>query len=301
MMFEGTYTALVTPFTPSGELDRDTLRNLVDRQIVAGITGLVPVGTTGESPTLTDDEHHEVIRIVVEQAAGRVPVIAGCGSNNTAEALEHTGFAREVGAQASLHVAGYYNKPSQTGFLRHFQLIADEVDLPLIVYNIPGRVGKNIDNRTMLELAEHPNIVGVKEASGDFSQMMDLILNRPADFSVLSGDDEVTLPLMALGGNGVISVTSNLLPQEMVALVDRMTAGDLAGARAVHYQLLPVISALMGLDTNPIPVKAAMAQAGLIEESYRLPMTPLGTAAKAELQRVLADYHDHQEAAAGAA
>ena len=289
-MFEGTYTALVTPFTASGELDRDTLKALVERQIAAGINGLVPVGTTGESPTLADAEHHEVIRLVVEQAAGRVPVIAGCGSNNTVEALEHTKFAKQVGAQASLHVAGYYNKPSASGFLRHFELIADTVDLPIIVYNIPGRTGKNIDNETMLALAQHPHIVGVKEASGDFKQIMDLIRRRPPGFTVLSGDDEITLPIMALGGNGVISVTSNLLPEKMVALVDRMRAGDTAGARTVHYQLLPVISALMGLDTNPIPVKAALHLEGLIEESYRLPMTPLEAPAKAQLQRVLEDY-----------
>jgi 4-hydroxy-tetrahydrodipicolinate synthase len=289
-MFEGTFTALVTPFTATGELDRDTLKKLVDRQIEAGITGLVPVGTTGESPTLTNAEHHEVIRVVVEQAAGRVPVIAGCGSNNTVEALEHTKFAKEVGAEASLHVAGYYNKPSATGFLRHFQLIADSVDLPLIVYNIPGRTGKNIDNQTMLALAEHPNIVGVKEASGDFKQMMELIQRRPPGFTVLSGDDEITLPLMALGGNGVISVTSNLLPGKMVDLVRRMLAGDTAGARAVHYEILPVITALMGLDTNPIPVKGALHEVGLVEESYRLPMTPLTVPAKQELQRVLKEY-----------
>ncbi len=289
-MFEGTFTALVTPFTATGELDRDTLKKLVDRQIEAGITGLVPVGTTGESPTLTNAEHHEVIRVVVEQAAGRVPVIAGCGSNNTVEALEHTKFAKEAGAEASLHVAGYYNKPSATGFLRHFQLIADSVDLPLIVYNIPGRTGKNIDNQTMLALAEHPNIVGVKEASGDFKQMMELIQRRPPGFTVLSGDDEITLPLMALGGNGVISVTSNLLPGKMVDLVQRMLAGDTAGARAVHYEILPVITALMGLDTNPIPVKGALHEVGLVEESYRLPMTPLTVPAKQELQRVLKEY-----------
>ena len=289
-MFEGTFTALVTPFTATGELDRDTLRKLVDRQIEAGITGLVPVGTTGESPTLTNAEHHEVIRVVVEQAAGRVPVIAGCGSNNTVEALEHTKFAKEAGAEASLHVAGYYNKPSATGFLRHFQLLADSVDLPLIVYNIPGRTGKNIDNQTMLALAEHPKIVGVKEASGDFKQMMELIQRRPPGFTVLSGDDEITLPLMALGGNGVISVTSNLLPGKMVDLVRRMLAGDTAGARAVHYEILPVITALMGLDTNPIPVKGALHEVGLVEESYRLPMTPLTAPAKQELQRVLKEY-----------
>lgn len=289
-MFEGTFTALVTPFTGAGELDRAALKALVERQIAAGITGLVPVGTTGESPTLTNDEHHEVIRLVVEQAAGRVPVIAGCGSNNTAEALEHTKFAKEVGAQASLHVAGYYNKPSPSGFLQHFRLLADRVDLPIIVYNIPGRTGKNIDNETMLALAEHPNIVGVKEASGDFKQIMDLIRRRPDGFTVLSGDDEITLPIMALGGNGVISVTSNLLPEKMVALVERMRAGDGAGARAVHYELLPVITALMGLDTNPIPVKAAMEIAGLMEASYRLPMTPLTEPAAAELRRVLNEY-----------
>lgn len=289
-MFEGTFTALVTPFTTSGELDRGALKALVERQIAAGITGLVPVGTTGESPTLTNDEHHAVIRLVTEQAAGRVPVIAGCGSNNTAEALEHTRLAKEVGAQASLHVAGYYNKPSADGFLRHFRLIADRVDLPLIVYNIPGRTGKNIDNETMLALADHPNIVGVKEASGDFKQIMDLLRRRPQGFTVLSGDDEITLPIMALGGNGVISVTSNLLPEKMVALVERMRAGDGAGARAIHYQLLPVITALMGLDTNPIPIKGAMEMVGLIEANYRLPMTPLTERAKAELQSVLNQY-----------
>jgi 4-hydroxy-tetrahydrodipicolinate synthase len=289
-MFKGTFTALVTPFTTSGELDRDALKALVERQVAAGISGLVPVGTTGESPTLTNDEHHGVIRLVVEQAAGRVPVIAGCGSNNTVEALEHTKLAKEVGAEASLHVAGYYNKPSASGFLRHFRLIADSVELPIVVYNIPGRTGKNIDNETMLALAGHPNIVGVKEASGDFKQMMDLIRRRPEGFTVLSGDDEITVPLMALGGNGVISVTSNLLPERMVALVDCMLAGDTAGARAVHYELLPVISALMGLDTNPIPLKGAMHMAGLIEESYRLPMTPLTDPAKAELRRVLDEY-----------
>ena len=289
-MFEGTFTALVTPFTTTGELDRDCLKALVERQIAAGISGLVPVGTTGESPTLTNEEHHEVIRLVVEQAGERVPVIAGCGSNNTVEALEHTRVAKEVGAAASLHVAGYYNKPSPSGFLRHFQLLADSVDLPIIVYNIPGRTGKNIDNDTMLTLAQHPNIVGVKEASGDFKQMMDLIQRRPEGFTVLSGDDEITLPLMALGGNGVISVTSNLLPVRMVALVDCMLAGDTADARAVHYELLPVISALMGLDTNPIPLKGAMHMEGLLEESYRLPMTPLTDPAKAKLRLVLDEY-----------
>jgi 4-hydroxy-tetrahydrodipicolinate synthase len=289
-MIEGAYTAIITPFTSTGAIDTGALKNLVDSQIAAGIDGLVPTGTTGESPTLSTAEHHEVVRLVVEYADGRVPTIAGCGSNNTAEALELTKQAKAHGAAATLHVAGYYNKPSAAGYLRHYLAVADQIDLPLIVYNIPGRTGKNIENETMLKLAEHPNIVGVKEASGDMGQIMDLIMRRPDGFTVLSGDDNLTFAMMALGGNGVISVTSNLVPERMVAMVERMSAGDMAGGRAIHYELLPLMGALMGLDTNPIPIKAALHLAGRIEEVYRLPMVPLASQAKARLQEVLAGY-----------
>ena len=289
-MFKGAYTAIITPFTAGGEIDRDALRRGVNDQVAAGIDGLVPTGTTGESPTLSHEEHHEVVRLVIEYADGRVPVIAGAGSNNTAEALELTRHAKADGAAATLHVAGYYNKPSAAGYLRHFLSLADEVDLPLIVYNIAPRTAKNIDTETMLKLAEHPNIVGVKEASGDYTQRMDLIRRRPAGFVVLSGDDEATFPLMALGGEGVISVTSNLVPEKMIALVRAMQEGDVSGARAKHYELLPLMTALMGLDTNPIPIKGALAMVGRIGEHYRLPMTPLSTTARAQLKEVLADY-----------
>ena len=289
-MFKGAYTAIVTPFTSSGDIDKDALERLVDTQIAAGIDGLVPTGTTGESPTLSNEEHHEVVRLVIEYADGRVPIIAGAGSNSTAEALELSRHAKADGAAATLHVAGYYNKPSAAGYLRHFLSIADDVDLPLIVYNIAPRTAKNIDNDTMLKLAEHPNIVGVKEASGDYTQRMELVLHRPDGFVMLSGDDEATFPMMALGGEGVISVTANLVPERMIAIVRKMQEGDTAGARKLHYELLPLMSALMKLDTNPIPIKAALALTGQIGEHYRLPMTPLATGARAQLQEVLTDY-----------
>ena len=289
-MFKGAYTAIVTPFTSSGDIDKDALKRLVDTQIAAGIDGLVPTGTTGESPTLSNEEHHEVVRLVIEYADGRVPIIAGAGSNSTAEALELSRHAKADGAAATLHVAGYYNKPSAAGYLRHFLSIADDVDLPLIVYNIAPRTAKNIDNDTMLKLAEHPNIVGVKEASGDYTQRMELVLHRPDGFVMLSGDDEATFPMMALGGEGVISVTANLVPERMIAIVRKMQEGDTAGARTLHYELLPLMSALMKLDTNPIPIKAALALTGQIGEHYRLPMTPLATGARTQLQEVLTDY-----------
>jgi 4-hydroxy-tetrahydrodipicolinate synthase len=271
MSFEGVYTALVTPMTQSGELDEKALRRLVDLQVEGGVQGLVPVGTTGESPTLDADECKQVIRVVVEQARGRVPVIAGAGSNCTAEAVEYARDAKEAGADATLQVAPYYNKPTSLGFLAHFRAVADAVDLPLVVYNIAGRTGKNIDNATMLELAKHRNITAVKEASGDFAQIMDLIAQKPAGFSVLSGDDNLVFPIMALGGTGVISVASNIVPDRMVKLVSAARKGDWNTARKLHYELLPLFKAIF-IETNPIPIKAAMAMKGLITESYRLPM-----------------------------
>jgi len=274
MKLEGVYTALVTPMASDGSLDEKALRRLVDFQIEGGVQGLVPVGTTGESPTLDGDECKRVIQIVVEQSRGRVPVIAGAGSNATAEAIEYSRDAKEVGAVATLQVAPYYNKPTSDGFLRHFRAIADAVDLPMVVYNIAGRTGKNIDNPTMLELAKHHNIVAVKEASGDIPQVMDLILRKPPAFSVLSGDDNLVLPIMALGGSGVISVASNLVPDRMARFVNAMLKGDWAAARTMHYELLPLFKALF-VETNPIPIKAAMAMKGMITESYRLPMCPM--------------------------
>ena len=286
MKLEGVYTALVTPMTADGALDEKALRRLVDAQVQGGVAGLVPVGTTGESPTLDGDECRRVIEIVVEQVHGRIPVIAGAGSNSTAEAIHYSRDARAAGASATLQVAPYYNKPTNQGFLAHFRAIADAVDLPLIVYNIPGRTGKNIDNATMVELAKHRNIVGVKEASGDIGQVMDLIARKPADFGVLSGDDNLVLPIMALGGTGVISVVSNLLPGEMSRFVGAALAGDWDAARRMHYELLPLFKAAF-IETNPIPIKAALAMKGMITESYRLPMCPLSPASRESLQATL--------------
>jgi 4-hydroxy-tetrahydrodipicolinate synthase len=287
-MFKGVFTALVTPFEQDGSIDERRLRELVEAQIKGGVAGLVPVGTTGESPTVDHRENIEIIRIVIEQANGRVPVIAGTGSNSTQEAIEMTARAKELGADASLQVAPYYNKPSQEGFYRHFTAIADAVDLPMIVYNIPGRTGKNIENETMLRLAGHPNIVGVKEASGNFTQVMELIERKPASFSLLSGDDNLLLPIAALGGDGVISVASNLVPEMMVELTNECLAGNMANARALHYRLLPLFRVLF-IETNPIPIKYALSLKGMLKEVYRLPLCPLSDPQKRQVERVVRD------------
>jgi len=285
-MFEGVFTALVTPFTKDNKIDEKALRSLVRFQMAEGVAGFVPVGTTGESPTLNFEEHCEVIKIVVEETAGRLPVIAGTGSNSTAEAIELTAFAKEVGATATLQVTPYYNRPSDDGLLKHFFAIADAVDLPMFIYNIPGRTGKNIENPVMLELAKHKNIIGVKEASGNIPQVMELIQKAPTDFIVLSGDDNLTLPLMALGAKGVISVASNLIPHKMSELVKLMLEGNFEEARKLHYKLLPLFKAIF-IETNPIPIKAALAIRGMIEEVYRLPLCPLRESNRTKLAQVL--------------
>lgn len=270
-MFQGVYTAMITPFNTDESVDEGALRALVDFQIEQGIAGLVPVGTTGESPTVTHEENVEVVGIVVDQAKGRVPVIAGTGSNSTQEAVDMTRRAKDLGATASLQVAPYYNKPNQEGFYRHFVTVAEKSDLPVLVYNIPGRTGKNIENDTMLRMAKHPKIVGVKEASGSMPQVMGLAAQKPEDFVILAGDDNLALPIMALGGVGIVSVASNLFPKEMQEFATKAIANDLAGARRDHYRMLPFFKALFA-DTNPIPVKYAMARTGHCEEVYRLPL-----------------------------
>ncbi len=294
-MFEGVFTALVTPFTPDGKrIDEKALRRLVDFQIQKKVDGLVPTGTTGESPTLSHEETLEVIRIVVGQARGRVPVIAGTGSNCTDKAIELTQEAKKLGAAASLQVAPYYNRPTPEGFLRHFLAIADAVNLPMVIYNIPGRTGQNIPNATMLRLAEHRNIVGVKEASGSIPQMMELIAAVRQDkklkgrFTVLSGDDNLVLPLMSLGGSGVVSVASNLVPDRMTGFIQAALAGDFARARRLHYELLPLFKGIF-LETNPIPIKAALAMKGMIQESYRLPMCPMTEGNRKALAAILTE------------
>ncbi|TVR02459.1 MAG: 4-hydroxy-tetrahydrodipicolinate synthase [Spirochaetaceae bacterium] len=287
-MFQGVYTALITPFAENESVDESALRALVDMQIERGVSGLVPVGTTGESPTVTHDENIRIVEIVVKQAAGRVPVIAGTGSNSTQEAVDMTRRARDIGATATLQVAPYYNKPNAEGFYRHFTRVAEEGGLPVLVYNIPGRTGKNIDNTTMLRLAEHPKIVAVKEASGDLAQVMDLILRKPRDFVVLSGDDNLAVPITLLGGGGVVSVASNLIPDLMREMISSALAGRLKDALGLHYRLLPFFQALF-MDTNPIPIKYAMHRAGHCRDVYRLPMVPLSTDLREKLHGVLAE------------
>ncbi len=285
-MFKGAFTALVTPFDNNGTIDEEALRALVERQIQGGISGLVPVGTTGESPTVTHDENIRVVEIVADQAAGRLPVIAGTGSNSTAEAVEMTKRAAAVGATASLQVCPYYNKPNQEGLYRHFAAVADAVDLPLVIYNIPGRTARNIENDTILRLAEKAGVVAVKEASGSMPQVMDLISRRDPSLSVLSGDDNLTFPICALGGDGVISVASNLIPAKMSRLVSLLADGDLGQARDLHYKLLPFFKSVFA-DTNPIPIKYALSLKGLIKPGYRLPLVEPSDAVKEVVRAAL--------------
>ena len=286
MQFQGCGTALVTPFRKDGSLDEPTLRSLVKRQIDAGINFLVPCGTTGESPTLTRAEHLRVVEITLEEARGRVPVVAGAGGYNTAEVIELAKEVHEVGANGILSVTPYYNKPSQEGIYQHFKAIAGAVKLPVIVYNIQGRSGVNIETATLQRLSEIDNIVGVKEASGNISQMAAVIHHLPSEFAVLSGDDAVTIPLIALGGRGVIATVANQIPKEMTELTRRALANDFAGAREIQRKFLPLMEA-NGIETNPIPVKASMALMGLLEPVWRLPMCPPSQANLAKTEKVL--------------
>jgi len=283
-MFTGVLTALVTPFE-KGEVAEDRLRELVERQIEAGVDGLVPCGTTGESATLSHAEHDRVVEIVVAAAAGRARVVAGTGSNNTAEAIELTRHAREAGADGALLISPYYNKPTQAGIVAHYDAVAREAGLPLLVYNIEARTASNILPETLARLAEIDGVVGVK-ACGDLDQIAHGIALCGDEFVTLSGDDSQTLPLLTLGGDGVISTTSNVAPREVVELVRAFREGDLARARALHYRLLPLMDALF-CETNPIPVKGALALMGLVGEEIRLPMTPLTQPNRERVQGVL--------------
>ena len=286
-MFQGAITAIVTPFKENGELDEESLRNLVEFQIKNKIDGIVPCGTTGESPTLEHEECNEVIKTVVGAANGKVPIIAGAGANSTKKAIELTKEAEGIGADASLHVCPYYNKPTQEGLYRHFSEIAKAVDIPIIIYNIQGRTAVNMETSTLARLAkEHSNIVGVKEASGNVAQMMDVINELPKDFAVISGDDNLTLPLMALGGKGVISVASNIIPKEMHELCENALNGNFEKARQMHYKLLPLFKGIF-IETNPIPIKAALAMKGMIKEAYRLPMCEMKSENKEKLMQIL--------------
>jgi 4-hydroxy-tetrahydrodipicolinate synthase len=285
--FAGLSVAMVTPFT-GGDVDYKIFREQIEFQIAAGTKCLVPVGTTGESPTLSHDEQDRVVAFVVEAVAGRVKVMPGTGSNSTAEALRLTKFAEKVGADAALQVAPYYNKPTQQGFYEHFRRLAEETGLPQCIYNIPGRTGKNIEPETIIRLAELENITMVKEATGSLDQASQI--TSATNLTVLSGDDSLTLPIMSVGGRGVISVVGNIVPKDMIALTAAMDRGDLAEALRWHRKLFPLCRDMLGLSTNPIPVKAAMKLLGRDPGELRLPMTPLEDAGMSRLKKSLAEY-----------
>ena len=286
-MFTGMLVALVTPFK-DGQVDYAAIERLVDWHVEQGTDGLVPVGTTGESPTVDVEEHQKIIKTVVERAAGRLPVIAGTGGNATAEAIHLTRYAKDVGADGSLQVCPYYNKPTQEGLYRHFAAIAEAVDLPMVLYNIPGRTGVSLAPGTIARLAQLPQVVGVKESTGSMDQASEILAQ--CDLVVLSGDDSLTLPLMAVGAQGVISVVGNLVPKDVKRLTDAMLAGDVATAQEAHRRLFPLCRAMF-IETNPIPIKTAMKMVGLLEsDEKRLPMTDLAPEHAEALKEALEEY-----------
>ncbi|MFA5089067.1 MAG: 4-hydroxy-tetrahydrodipicolinate synthase [Candidatus Omnitrophota bacterium] len=288
-MFKGSIVAIVTPFR-DGKVDEKKLKELVDFQIQNKINGIVPCGTTGESPTLSHAEHDRVIEICIEAAQGRVPIIAGTGSNSTAEAIELTRHAAQAGANAALVVSPYYNKPTQEGLYLHFKTIADSVNIPIILYNIAGRTACNIEPATMARLANHcKNIIGVKEASGSLDQMQAIKSVCPKSFLLISGDDALTLPILSIGGVGVISVAANIVPQDTVKVVQAYNDGKIGEAQDRHYKLLPLIKSLF-LETNPIPVKEAMGLMGLCSAELRLPLCPMSESNRAKLKTALQEY-----------
>lgn len=289
LLFRGVAPALVTPFTAEDTIDEDAFRALVERQIDGGVSGLVVLGTTGENPTVTHEERRRLVDLALETADGRVPVIVGTGTNNTEKSVTYSKEAVEAGADGLLVVGPYYNKPSQAGFVAHVEAIAEASDVPIVLYNVPGRTSFNIEAETVLHLAEEvPSVVGVKEASGDLEQVGDILLHRPDDFAVYSGDDEVTLPLLAMGGDGVVSVLSNALPDRLRTMVEAGLNGNLATARQHHFELLPAMRACF-LETNPVPIKDVCAAMGWMEPHVRLPLAPMDERAPVR-QRVLSAF-----------
>jgi len=287
-MLKGAICAIVTPFK-NGRVDEEKLRDLIEFQIENGTDGIVPCGTTGESPTLSHEEHDRVIEITVEAVRKRVPVIAGTGSNSTEEALRLTRHAYEVGADAALLVSPYYNRPTQEGLYQHYKYLAERVPIPMIIYNVPSRTGSNVLPETLARLSKIPNIVGVKEASGSLKQMQEVITLCGKDFSVLSGDDYFTYPLLCLGGQGIISVVSNVAPKDMADMIDAFEEGNISKARELHYRMTPLVDALF-IETNPIPVKTALAMMGMIEEEMRLPLCGMSPGNREKLRQAMVNY-----------
>jgi 4-hydroxy-tetrahydrodipicolinate synthase len=287
-MFKGSIVAIVTPFL-NGAIDEEKLRSLVEFQIENGTDAIVPCGTTGEASTLDFDEHYRVIEIVVQQVNKRVPVIAGTGSNSTTEAIELTAHARKIGADGALLVTPYYNKPSQEGLYRHFKAVAEAVALPQVLYNVPGRTSVNLLPETVARLAEIPNIVAIKEATGSLQQASEVLALCGDKLDVLSGDDFITLPMMACGAKGVISVVANIMPKEVATLVDAFVAGKMEEARKLHLQLLKIANAMF-IETNPVPVKTAVALMGMASDEVRLPLAPMAEANKTKLVAIMKEY-----------
>jgi len=284
--FTGVGTALVTPFTRGGSIDEAAVRRLARRQIDAGVHFLCPCGTTGESPTLSDAEKLRIVEILVDEAKGQVPIVAGAGGYDTREVIHLAKELEGRGAAGLLSVTPYYNKPTQEGLYQHYKAIAESTPLPIVVYNVPGRTGVNVEVSTLVRLAQIPTIVAVKEASGNVTQMCEICRAVPDDFIVLSGDDALTLPLMAVGGHGIVSVASNEIPAEMVQMVEAAARNDFRAARAIHARILPLMQVNF-VESNPVPVKAAMAAMGLLEESYRLPMCPPKAESREKITGVL--------------
>ncbi len=288
-MFSGLSVALVTPMNGDGSLNENMLKQLIDYHVASGTDTLVPVGTTGESPTLNHDEHERVIAVTCEHAAGRIKVMAGTGSNSTAEAIRLTASAKKAGANGALMVTPYYNKPTQDGFFQHYRAVAEHVDLPIVLYNIPGRTAKNMEPETICRIADTcPSVVAIKESTGSMDQSSQVLAG--SDLTVLSGDDSLTLPMLALGGSGVVSVAGNIVPKDVRAMVTAFLSGDLATAQTLHFKLFPLCRDMLGLSTNPIPVKAAMKLLGRDCGDVRLPLTPLTDSQLASLRTTLQRY-----------
>lgn len=287
-MLHGSITALVTPFK-NGKVDEKALKGLIEFQIKSGIDAIVPCGTTGESATLSYEEHERVVELAIEFAGKKIPVIAGTGSNSTKETIMLTEHAKKAGADAVLLITPYYNKPTQEGLYQHYKAVAEAVDIPMILYNVPGRTGVNMLPETVARLSEIKNIVGIKEATGSLQQVSDTIEMARRDFIILSGDDFTTLPLLSVGGHGVISVTSNVAPKDVSQMCDAFFAGDIVEAKRLHYKLQPLHRAMF-VETNPIPVKTALAMMGKVEEEFRLPLVKMGDANRKKLRKALSDY-----------
>ncbi len=287
-MFSGAIVAIITPFK-DGKIDEQSFRDLINFQIKGGVSGIVPCGTTGESATLTHEEHERVIDICVEEVGKRVPVIAGTGSNSTAEAIRLTKHARDAGADAALLITPYYNKPTQKGLYSHYSAVAAACDIPQVLYNVPGRTGVNMAVETVVELSKIDVIVGVKEASGDLVKCSYIARDTRDDFCVLSGDDALNLPILCVGGSGAVSVTANILPEKLSGLMNAWFAGDISGARALHSELLEINNILF-IETNPIPVKTALALMGMVREEFKLPLCPMSEGPRKKLEDTLKKY-----------